>query len=283
MKLLGLLGFPLKHSFSPNLMNTLAGKAKLPFAYFPFEIKKNDLAKFMDAVRLLPVHGFNVTIPYKEAVLPFLDELSPEAGGIGAVNTVLNETGRLKGFNTDSTGFLTSVTKLFGTASFPESALVLGSGGAARAVVYGLLAAGVHQIFVVNRHPERAETLANRFSRIFPRAKLSPGPLDLNHLRKILMETDFIIQTTSVGTWPDTAAAVPFPFETLRAGQKVLDLVYNPPETEFLKRARRSGAEGISGFSMLIGQAAKALEIWGFAGQEEGLWKIAREMHEKNN
>ncbi len=285
MNLLGLLGTSLKHSYSPQLMNGLARKQNLPFAYFPFEISEEKLPQFVEAVRLLPIAGFNVTIPHKEAILPLLDALEPEVQVIGATNTVLNRNGKLVGFNTDTAGFLSALTRLCGTDGFPESALILGSGGAARAVLYRLLASGVARVVVANRNEERAWQLVEEFGSYFPQATLHAGPLEAEFLADFAGNVDLVVQTTSVGMWPDVEATVPFPFEKLHVGQKVMDLIYNPAETRFLREARARGAGGLNGLPMLIGQAAKSLEIWGFGGQEENLWKIfeaSRETREKN-
>jgi len=281
MKLLGLLGVSLKHSFSPALMNGLARRENLPFAYFPFEIPEEALPRFVDAVRLLPIAGLNVTIPHKVAILPFLDERTPEVRAIGATNTVLNQDGKLTGFNTDTVGFLGSVKQLFETDGFPRSALILGSGGAARAVLYALLASGTENVFVANRREVRARELAKDFQAFFPAKEIVPGPLTDAFLRDAVTQAELIVQTTSVGMWPNEEAALPFPFEALRRGQKVIDLIYNPAETKFLRQTRVHGADALNGLPMLIGQAAQSLAIWGFPGKEEALWKVAREMHKK--
>ncbi len=281
MKLLGLLGASLKHSFSPRLMNGLARQENLPLAYFPFEIPEERLPEFVKAVRLLPVDGFNITIPHKSAILPFLDEQTPEVRAIGATNTVKNENGRLAGFNTDVAGFLRSVKRLFGEENWPGSALVLGSGGAARAVLYALLSEGTGTVWVANRNEARAENLAEDFGKSFPGKKIVPGPLEKAALAKVVVQVDLIVQTTSVGMWPAVEQVLPFPFGKLQPGQKAIDLIYNPDETRFLKEARVQGVKALNGLPMLIGQAAESLAIWGFPGQEENLWKIFENARKK--
>ncbi len=285
MKLLGLLGASLKHSFSPALMNGLARSRNFPFAYFPFEIREKDLPRFVQAVRLLPIAGFNVTIPHKSAILHFLDETTSKVQAIGAANTVLNGGGKLIGYNTDTAGFLSSVKTLFGEKVFPHKVLILGSGGAARAVLYALLSAGTKTAFVANRNAARAEKLAEEFSAAFPDAQIRPGELGEDFLALTVPAVELIVQSTSVGMWPRVEDVVPFPFEKLQAGQKVIDLVYNPEETRFLREVRRRGLEALNGLPMLIGQAAESLAIWGFAGQKETLWEIfkdARETRERS-
>jgi shikimate dehydrogenase len=249
-------------------------------AYFPFEIPENKLPAFVEAVRFLPIAGFNITIPHKVAVLPFLDDLSPAVRAIGAVNTVLNQDGQLAGFNTDVDGFSGSVKKLFGENAWPKSAFILGSGGAARAVLYALLSSGTEAVWVANRNKARAQKLADDFQELFPGKKIVPGPLKMKFLVEAVRRAELIVQTTSVGMWPEVERILPFPFEALRLGQKIIDLIYNPRETRFLREARAHGAEGLNGLPMLIGQAARSLEIWGFPGKEKGLWEIARGMGE---
>ncbi len=281
MNLLGLLGASLKHSFSPVMMNRLALQGDLPFAYFPFEIPAEKLPHFVEAVRLLPISGFNVTIPHKVAILSFLDELTPEVQAVGAVNTVLNRDGKLIGYNTDTAGFLGSVNRLFGKENPPRAALILGSGGAARAVLYTLLKSGTKTVFLFNRREERARKLAEDFGQLFPEKEIVPGPLKAAFLKQALARATLIVQTTSVGMWPHEEEELPFPFEALHPGHKVIDLIYNPEETRFLRDVRKRGAEALNGLPMLIGQAAKSLEIWGFPGLEANLLKIVSDLREK--
>jgi len=281
MKLLGLLGASLKHSFSPELMNDLAREKNLSLAYSRFEIPEEKLPGFVEAVRLLPIWGFNVTIPHKVSILPFLNEQTPEVQAIGAANTVLNQSGKLIGYNTDTVGFLGSVRQLFAEENHPDSALILGSGGAARAVLYALLFSGTESVFVANRNASRAEKLAEEFGKYFRSSRILPGPLDWDFLSSVVPKVKLIVQTTSVGTWPHVDEVLRFPFEKLRSGQKVIDLVYNPPETLFLQEVRKQGVEALNGLPMLIGQAAKSLDIWGFPGHEEDLLRLSHAIVEK--
>ena len=261
---LGLTGWPLGHSLSPRLHQAaltaldLAGEYRL-YPVPPLPEGRGDLAKLVEQVRRGRLHGLNVTIPHKQSVLPLLDELTPAASAIGAVNTVYRRAGRLVGHNTDGPGFLADLERLgfAGLTSGPRpKALVLGAGGAARAVCWALAQAG-WQVFITARRFEQASAVAAGLSaNSWAASALTFEPASL------LLPFSLIINTTPVGMYPDVQAS-PWPDGILfPAGAAVYDLVYNPPETALIRAARAAGLPAATGLGMLVEQAALAFEAW---------------------
>lgn len=284
----GIFGYPLEHTFSPVIHNAAFNELGLNYIYVPFPVKPGNLRVAVEAVRAFELAGVNVTIPHKEAVIPFLDELSQEAGIIGAVNTIVNREGKLRGENTDGLGFIRSLQEKTGFDPAGREALILGAGGAARAVAIQLALAGAGKLLLANRSPRRAEELAFLISlktevstTVVPwpdkSGKVLPGD--------ILNGVDLVVQTTPVGMYPNHMETVPFPFDKLKPGQIVCDLVYNPVETQFLKNAGVSGAFTVDGLGMLLHQGALAFEMWtGVAAPVEVMRKaLVRTVLEKDS
>ncbi len=282
---LGLIGYPLLHSLSPRLhmaalrQMALAGDYRL-YPVEPGVHATRDLSRLMERARAGEIHGLNVTIPHKQTVIPLLDDLTPQASAIGAVNTILVRDGYLVGDNTDAPGFLSDLQRVMGEggigmlgrteAAHRMVALVLGAGGAARAVVYALLAAGC-EVIVAARRFEQAEALQQSFQISFPGAYLLAVSLqNVNPtIHNLPSAPTLLVNATSAGMlgrtesahrdvetspWPD---GQPFP-----GGIFVYDLVYKPPETALLRAARRAGLHASNGLGMLVEQAALALEKW---------------------
>lgn len=239
MKHYGLIGAKLGHSFSKDFFAELFAKNGILADYSNFELAQiEDVKSLMDG----KLDGFNVTIPYKEAIIPYLDELSPEAAQIGAVNTVKISAGKATGYNTDAFGFQQSI-KPFLTSQH-ERALILGTGGASKAVAYVFQQIGLDVLFV-SREAKGAKVFAYS---------------DVNE--HMIRACKVIVNTTPVGMFPDTTTYPQIPFEALTADHLVIDLIYNPAETEFLNRAKNAGATTLNGASMLKEQALKAWSIW---------------------
>ena len=243
MRRYGLVGFPLSHSFSERWFNDKFRAAGIDAIYNNYPLR--DPSEIRRLASWEALSGFNVTIPHKESVIPFLDTIDNEAAAIGAVNLV-TVTGEgtdilLKGFNTDHLGFTGSLQQ--NGIMMPSSAIVLGTGGSARAVRYGLEKGGC-SVTMVSRNP-------------------AAGQLDWEQLAHHDIEScDLIVNCTPVGMYPDTDAEVPFPYSRLRAGQTLYDLIYNPAETAFLKRGIEAGCQTINGLDMLLLQADAGWEIW---------------------
>ena len=276
-KLFGLLGHPVAHSFSPDLMNALARRHGFRFGYHAFSVPPAGLPVFFQAVRLLPVHGFNVTAPHKRAVISFCEVRSPAVLATGASNCVVNREGKLEAHNTDVAGFLWALRRLQG-AEAAERALVLGAGGAARAVVFALEETGFRELAVVSRNSAREQEWRRESPALFERADLRFVPWEPSLLESLVERTELVVQCTPVGTWPDVEQTVPFPFERLHAGHMVFDLVYNPPETAFLQRAGSKEAAVQNGLAMLAAQAAEALRLWGYPVPPEEALETLREV-----
>jgi shikimate dehydrogenase len=257
-KICGLVGDPVEHSLSPAMHNVAFREAGLDYVYLPFLVKPDRLAAAVAGLRALDVRGFNVTVPHKVAILPFLDNLDPLAVKIGAVNTVVNTGGSLCGFNTDAGGFYRSLEER-GVNPEGKKVAVLGAGGAARAVSYILVEKGA-RVTVINRreHLDRARDIADML------VKSHGGPVAvvaLDDLAQGLRGVDILVNTTSVGMWPHTGDTL-VTAALLKEIPVVFDIVYNPITTTLLKDAGKAGAKTIGGADMLAWQGALAFEKW---------------------
>jgi len=256
-----LFGFPVEHSFSPGMQNTAFFHLGLDFVYVPFLVFPENVRQAVQAIRALNLAGVNVTVPHKEKIIPFLDEIAPGAELTGAVNTIVNKKGRLTGYNTDGDGFLRSLEEEAGFTVQGKSFLMLGAGGAARAIAMALARGGAGEIFIANRTIQKAADLANEVNmRLQANAR---GVLwTEKDLRDVLPGIDAVIHCTPVGMHPHGDDCPAFPFAYLQSGQLVCDLVYNPPMTKFLERAQEAGARICDGLGMLLHQGALAFELW---------------------
>lgn len=280
---LALTGWPLGHSLSPKIHNAALQALGLEGSYRlcpvpPEPEGERALAELLESVRRGEIDGLNVTIPHKQAVLPLLDELTPAARQIGAVNTIYRRGYRLAGDNTDSPGFLADLHRYIPVKPPPGGpaplALVLGAGGAARAVVYALLTCG-WQVRVAARRTEQAEEMVEQFNvnsdRLLvgseERSAVSDQQSAISLQRALQPSTLYlqpstIINATSAGMYPDVTAS-PWPEELpFPTGAFVYDLVYNPRETVLVRQARQAGCLAAGGLGMLVEQAALAFEIW---------------------
>jgi len=259
-KLVGLIGYPVEHSLSPAMHNSAFAALNLNWCYVPLPVRPERLGKAVAGLRALGFVGANVTVPHKEAVISHLDHIAPAAQAIGAVNTIAMSSavvreGKLIGYNTDWRGFLTALSE-GGFDPQGKRAVILGAGGAARAVVYALAQAGA-QVIVLNRTLARAQALVKDFSPLFPTLPLTPQTLE-----EQTADTHLLVNTTPVGMWPEVDKSIwpedlPFPGHLT-----VFDLVYNPRQTTLLRQARRAGAKVIGGLGMLVHQGAVAFELW---------------------
>ncbi len=259
-KICGLIGDPVEHSVSPAMHNAAFREKGLDFVYLPFRVKKEQLRQAIDGVRVLNIVGLNITIPHKVNVIPYLDELDPLAEKIGAVNTIVNSNGSLKGYNTDASGFLKALTGR-GIEPRGKKVVILGAGGASKAVSFSLAERGA-DLVILNRELEFdwAVELAGHLSRSF---SIEVRALKLNepNLKKALAGADILVNTTSVGMSPRRDES-PVPKRLLKPGLTVFDIVYNPLKTRLLREAEASGAEVIPGLDMLAWQGALAFEMW---------------------
>ncbi|MDE3839688.1 shikimate dehydrogenase [Bacillus methanolicus] len=254
-KLFGVIGDPISHSMSPLMHNDLFKVYGIDAHYHPFHVKRGDLEAAVKGLKAINCSGFNVTVPHKTEIMAFLDEIDPLAEAIGAVNTVVNKDGRLIGFNTDGRGFLEGLKRNFAVLESTR-VLIIGAGGAAKAIYYSMAHAGVKHIDFCNRTAEKAAQLIEACpfsvqSNIYPREEAE----------KRLSNYHLIIQTTSVGMSPNMDAS-PLNLENLGTGAFVSDIIYNPLETAILRDAKRRGAGTQNGLDMFVFQGAFAFEKW---------------------
>ncbi|MGI6065454.1 MAG: shikimate dehydrogenase [Bacillota bacterium] len=279
MQLLGLFGHPVDHSLSP-VMHKAAIKAlglNEEFIYLAFDISPSSLSEAASALRVLDFRGVNITIPLKEKIIPFLDRLDGPARLMGAVNVIVNERGCLTGFNTDGRGFLRSLEE--NTEMKPEKlkVLIFGAGGAARAVAMALGLAGVKEIVIINRNPDRAVRVAGMLNELGITVKAYGNvPKDI---KKEIKTADLIVNTTSVGMVSNPGSLIEGYVSFLNRKQVVCDIIYQPLETLFIKQARANGCHVVSGLDMLLYQGAEAFHLW--TGQEAPV-DIMREALEEN-
>ncbi|NWG34819.1 MAG: shikimate dehydrogenase [Chloroflexi bacterium] len=266
---LGLIGYPLTHSLSPQIHAAALKACGLEGDYIPFTIHPNDmhgLKALLARLRSGELHGLNVTIPHKQTVIGYLDELTPTAQAIGAVNTIYLREGKLIGDNTDSEGFSTDLKRAMGYSFFSlhPSVLILGAGGSARAVVHALLNDGWN-VTIAARRLEQAQQLAASFPHYdFP----------INNLQTFqLSNFQLIVNTTPLGMFPNIETS-PLPENlSLPSNAFVYDLVYNPRETKLVRRALSQGLQAATGLGMLIEQAALAFQLWtGHNPPRDVLW-----------
>jgi shikimate dehydrogenase len=264
-QLVGLVGWPVEHTLSPAMHNAAFQARGLNWRYVPLPVRPGHVEAALRGLVALGFRGANVTVPHKQTVLPALDAVAPDAATLGAVNTVVVEWEEdrdaiLSGHNTDALGFIGALRD-GGFDPAGSSVLVVGAGGAARAVVFGLVEAGAANVVVLNRTSDRARALTSDLGQHSP-ATMSAEPLRDDILLESARTADLLVNATPVGMWPGVDASI-WPDEVpLPPDLTVFDLVYNPLETKLLRRARRSGAHAVEGLGMLVRQGALTFELW---------------------
>jgi shikimate dehydrogenase len=259
-KICGLIGDPVEHSVSPAMHNAAFSSLGLDYIYLPFRVARDNLTRAIDGLKALNIRGLNVTIPHKVAVIPLLDEMEPLAERIGAVNTIVNDKGCLKGYNTDAGGFLKALLER-GVEPKGKKVIVLGAGGASRAISFTLAERGA-EIVILNRRLEMdwAFKLAGSISQLSAK-EVKALELNDENLSSVLEAADILVNATSVGMSPNSNES-PLPARLLKPELVVFDAVYNPLKTRLLAEAEAAGAETISGIDMLVWQGALAFELW---------------------
>ena len=248
------IGDPIDHSLSPNIHNAAFRSLNLDCTYIAYRIPKGELSAGIEALKTIKIAGFNVTIPHKIEMIKYLDVLDENCNLIGAVNTVSNDNGVLKGYNTDMIGFLDPIKKRNLTIK-DSQVILLGAGGAARAIITAMVKEKAGKITIVNRTMENAIKLAEF-------AKEIGGNVDIVSLQKaskIIADYKFIINSTSIGMKNEPSA---LSTENIGKDTIVYDIVYQPINTDLVKKSKENGATIIYGYEMLLSQAARAFEIW---------------------
>jgi shikimate dehydrogenase len=253
----GIFGHPVEHSFSPGMHNAAFAAIGLDGCYVPFAVHPDDLGNAVKAIVPLGLCGLNITIPHKEKVIPFLDDLTDDARLIGAVNTIEVRDEKLIGHNTDGKGFLRSLREETGFRPRGKTFLMIGSGGASRAVCFELALAGAGNILLHDIDRDKAGKLGHD---IRSATATRVTETDASSLRTLAPDADCIINATPLGL--KKSDPLPLSRDLIRKGQLVCDLVYNPPDTQLLRTARTRGAKTLRGIGMLLYQGVIAFEIW---------------------
>jgi shikimate dehydrogenase len=252
-----LIGHPVAHSLSGAMQQAAFDQLGIDATYELWDRPPIELADSITELRGDDFLGANVTIPHKERVVPMVDRLTEEGQATGAVNTITREGKRLVGHNTDVAGFKVALDKLVGKQKMPRTAVVLGAGGGARAVVYGLITEGFQRIIVFNRHLHRGEGLVKHFGRTAAHMELRAMPWHESIIEAELAKTKLLVNATSIGLTSDES---PVPAEVLQPELLVLDVIY--ARTRLLQDAAAAGAETLDGELMLLHQGAAAFTLW---------------------
>jgi len=280
-RLVGVMGWPIEHTISPAMHNTAFDASGLNWRYVPLAVQPEHLEAAVHGLRALGFAGCNVTVPHKRAVMDYLDDVADHARAIGAVNTiVVRESGQMIGYNTDADGFLRALRE-GGFQPEGKRAVMVGAGGAARAIAHALASVGA-SVAILNRTLSRAEALAAELASSYGRraegASYAAFPLTLDVLRREVLSAELLVNATSVGMWPQTERS-PWPEDILMPSDlTVFDAVYNPQETKLMRQACAAGARAIGGLGMLIHQGAAAWELW--TGREAPVEVMARAARE---
>ena len=252
------IGDPVEHSLSPAMHNAAFQKLGLNLVYVAFKVTRNELKEAISGAKSLGLRGLNVTMPHKNAVIKYLDETDSTAEAIGAVNTILNEQGKLVGYNTDGKGAMIALQES-GIYTEEKKMLLLGAGGAAKAIAFQA-AQEAEELVILNRTPEKAEQLAELLRKKFGN-KVKGRALSAEILKKELKTADILVNATPVGMHPHVNTS-PIPSDLLRRDLCVMDIVYNPLETKLVEDAKAVGAKVVWGLDMLLYQGAVSFEIW---------------------
>jgi shikimate dehydrogenase len=256
----GILGYPLGHSISPYFQNAAFDFLGIEASYQAWATEPEDLSDKVNALRSTSFMGANVTIPYKEAVIELLDEIDDWAKKVGSVNTVVNDSGTLVGYNTDTVGFIQAISEYGNYDPSGEAVLLIGAGGAARAAAYALVGNKVGSLMIANRTYQRAERLASEFS---AKDKVSPILLNSPGFLNAVDSASLIVNSTPIGM-KHTSVEYSNPLEgiSVKAGVLVNDMVYNPLKTPMLVHAAETGAKILTGLPMLVLQGAASFNLW---------------------
>jgi len=271
------LGNPIAHSLSPDMYNAAFEHLHMNCAYVAFSVEEDRLGQAVDGIRSLGIQGGNVTIPFKEKIMPFLDCVTEEARLMGAVNTFYHKNNKMCGANTDGPGFIKALTKAYPDGLSGKRALVLGAGGSARAVAVSLALTGTEEITIINRNINKAFSLA----RVLEETGAKATCLEWNDARveDTFKGSGLIINTTPLGMAPRVELAPAVEPSWFLPHQLVVDLIYRPARTLFLSRAKERGCRTMNGMGMLLEQGVLAFELW--SGAQAPVEVMARELERR--
>ena len=276
--LLGLLGYPVKHSKSPQMHNTAFEALGLDHVYMAFEVKEGFIKEGLDALKTLNAVGANITMPLKTEVLEYLDDISEDAMIIGSVNTIKIEDGKIKGYNTDGRGFVKALQER-GIDFKGKKIVIAGAGGAARAVATQLAFDGAGEIVIINRTLNTARAIIDNISKHITSCKARALEMDRDILIDEIHDAAVLVNCTSLGMEATIDQAIISSSEALHKDLFVADIIYDPEKTKLLKMAEEAGCNYMNGLGMIIWQGAIAFKIW--TGQEMPVDLIKNEIFGK--
>lgn len=276
-KIFAVIGDPIAHSLSPQMHNSNIEALSLNYKYLAFNVKEDNIQNVIDGAKSLRISGLNVTIPHKINIIKYLDEIDPLAEKIGAVNTIkfeYNSNGAIaKGYNTDATGAIRALKEKCDLKN--KNVLILGAGGAARAIGFGLCFEEIASLCILNRNIDRALDLAGD---ITSKTEYNVGFDTFENINSYLKDTDILIHTTPNGMYPNNDDEPLVYAQQMNPNMVVFDIVYNPLETTILKEAKKIGATRVSGLKMFLYQGAEAFTIWtGHDANIEAMEKVILE------
>jgi shikimate dehydrogenase len=269
------IGNPIDHSLSPIIQNAAFNALNIDCIYTAFKVNSSDIANALTGIRTLDILGLNVTMPHKEAVIAHLDWIEDTAKFLNSVNTIHHKDGKLLGYSTDGTGALRAL-KENGVNPYGKRVLILGAGGAARAIAYSLIQES-DELVILNRTVSETKKITEKLKHKFNK-KISVGALSPEVIKEKIRETDILLNTTSVGMNPNINQSLIAP-NNLKSNLIVMDIIYNPHETQLIKDAKAVGAKVVKGIEMLIYQGAAAFEIW--TGQQAPVQVMRRAILEQ--
>jgi len=255
-QIFGVIGYPIAHSMSPDMHNDSFKHLGIQAMYLPFAVRPEDLQDAIKGMKAIGIQGFNVTIPHKTDIMPFLDKIDSLAAEIGAVNTVKLEGGEYVGYNTDGLGFVKGIKEQLQSSLADQKVLIVGAGGAARGIYYSLLQEGARYVDIANRTISKGEQLIDGKT-----SETKSVVFSIAEAEKILSEYTLIINTTSIGMHPNINES-PLSLKNMRPQALVSDIIYNPLQTKLLKEAENKGALIQNGIPMFVHQGALAFQLW---------------------
>lgn len=280
-QIIGVIGHPIKHSYSPLMFNISFELNGLNYMYLPFDVPSQNLKSAVKGMIALGIKGLNVTLPHKEKIIQYLADVSEEAGVIGAVNTVVNGNGTLHGYNTDVHGIVETLDD-FKDEIAGNEVTVFGSGGAARSVIYALIRHfKIEKINIINRTAQIAESLKEYFSAKMLFNNIKTYELIPPDVTDIVKNSKLIINATAVGMFPEVDDSVTTIENSFAKDQIVFDIVYNPSKTKFLSIAESQGAKTLNGLKMFVEQGSRSYELW--TGEKMPVEKIYKTLNSYMN
>lgn len=261
-KTICIFGHPVTHSMSPTIHNAAFKNIGLDYNYIAFDVDPKNIKEALISLKVLNIKGANITIPHKEKVIKYLDQIDPFAKKLGAVNTVVNVNGKLKGYNTDGEGFIRGLKEDSNVTVKNKNVLVIGTGGASRGIIASLISHNVKTIALTNRTEANAIKLKKEFEKKFSFTNFTIIPFKEKMINKLLPVFDVIVNTTSIGMEGEKVKALPLNLRYSKKSVIVSDIVYKPLATPFLKEAKKYKRKTNDGLSMLIHQGAIGFKLW---------------------